>query len=258
MSLTITRQMIAAEILKIRRNRGIMAFAFLLTVGITVLFFGIGAIEHASNPAKNAPVGGLHGFRDGVESLGLFFGMLSAILIGTEAGTCDRSSGVFRDLVVTGRPRLALFAVRLPAAIIVSLAFSAASFALILIGVFVFAGGTPTPDLALVLKGAGWIVLANVAITTLAVGVGSFTGSRAVTLTGVIGWQAIATNILLNIGFLGALRKGLLTPALAQLTPVPDGRAEVTMATGVAVIVLILWVLVPTLIGAWRTETLDA
>ena len=161
MNATITRNMIGAELLRLRRNRGVMAFALFLTVGITILYFGIGAIEHSSNPTSNGPIGGMRGFRDGLRALGLFFGTLAAILIGGEAGTSDRSSGVFRDLVVTGRSRLALFAVRLPAAFIMTLAVTGVAYALALIGVFVFAGGTPTPSLGLILQGAGWLALAE-------------------------------------------------------------------------------------------------
>jgi hypothetical protein len=258
MNLSLTRQMVGAELLKLRRNRGTMAFALFLTVGVVILFFGVGAIEHASDPARNEPAGGMHGFRDGVRALGLFFGMLAAILIGSEAGTSDRASGVFRDLVVTGRSRLALFAVRLPAAVIISLAVSGGAYVLILIGTFAFAGGTGTPSLGLILQGAGWIALANIAIVTFAVGIGSLTGSRAVTLTAVIGWQAIATNILLNISFLGTARDGLLTAGLTQLAPVPDHNQTVTMASGVAVVVILCWLVIPTLVGAWRTQTQDA
>lgn len=258
MNLSLTRHMIGAELLKLRRSRGIMGFALFLTVGVLLLFYGIGAIEHSSNPLSNPVAGGLRGFRDGVRAMGLFFGMLATILIGAEAGTSDLTSGVFRDLVVTGRSRLGLFAVRLPAAIVVSLAFAAAAYALILIGTFAFADGTPTPDISLILQGAGWIVLATIAVSALAVGVGSLTGSRAVTLTAVIGWQAIATNILLNIGFLGRLRDGLLTASLTQLMPVQSDRQTVTMAAGVAVAVVIGWVAIPSALGAWRTTTRDA
>ncbi len=38
-------------------------------------------------------------------------------MIGIDAGAGDLSAGVFRDLVVTGRSRLALFASRVPAAL---------------------------------------------------------------------------------------------------------------------------------------------
>jgi ABC-type transport system involved in multi-copper enzyme maturation permease subunit len=251
--------MIGAEILKLRRNRGVMGFSLFLTVGIVILFLGIGQLEHASDPIKNPPAGGMHGFRDGVRAIGLFFGMLAAILIGSEAGTSDRSSGVFRDLVVTGRSRLALFAVRLPAAVIVSLIIAAAAYGLLLLGTFVFAGGTPTPSLGLILQAAGWLAIADITVVAFAVGVGSLTGSRAATLTAVIGWQAIATNILLNISFLGHARDALLTAALTQIMPVSGGdRQTVTMAAGVAVIVMIGWVVIASAAGAWRTQTVDA
>ena len=155
MTLAVARQMIGAEILKVRRNRSVMAFALLLTAGVVVLMFGYTAIEHASNPAQNAPAGGTLGFTRGVRSLGEFLGMLAAVLIGAEVGTADLGSGVFRDLVTTGRSRLALFAVRLPAAAIVTLCLSAIAYGLVLIGTFVFAGGTATPGLG---PATGWPV----------------------------------------------------------------------------------------------------
>jgi hypothetical protein len=257
MTMTLAREMIAAEILKLRRNRALLAFALLLSVGVTVLVFGFTAIEHASNPHRYAPAGGMDGFNHAVRILGLFFGMLTGILIGTEAGTADISSGVFRDLVGTGRSRLALFLVRLPAAILISLAFTAVAYVLSLAGTFVFADGQPTPDAGLILQAAGWIALANAIVVMLAVGIGSLTGSRALTLTAVIGWQTIATQLLLNVTALGSVRGGLLTASLAQLMPVKSG-VDVTVATGTAIVVLIGWTLVPAAIGAWRSRTQDA
>ena len=40
MSVPIARDMIKAEVLKLRRNRSLMALAFVLTVGVVLLFFG--------------------------------------------------------------------------------------------------------------------------------------------------------------------------------------------------------------------------
>jgi ABC-type transport system involved in multi-copper enzyme maturation permease subunit len=258
MTVTVARQMIGAEILKVRRNRSVMAFALLLTVGVVVLFYGYDAIQHASDPVHNSPAGGLNGFRHGVEAIGVFFGMLAAVLIGAEVGTADVSSGVFRDLVATGRSRLALFAVRLPAAAIVSLCLSAAAFALVLVATFVFAGGTATPGLGLILQSAGWIALANVVVAGVAVGVGSMSGSRALTLTAVIGWQAILTNLLVTVKSLGSVRDALLTPALQQLMPVTGDRLDVVMAAGIAVVVICAWLVIPQALGAWRTQARDA
>jgi ABC-type transport system involved in multi-copper enzyme maturation permease subunit len=258
MTLTIARQMFSAEVLKLRRNRSLIAFALLLSVLTVLLFFGYNAVQHASNPAQYLPAGGTHAFERAVRVLGLFFGALAAILIGTEAGTADLASGVFRDLVATGRSRLALFAVRAPAAIAVTLTCTGIGFGLSLVATFALAGGSPTPSLGLILQAAGWVVLSNVVMVALAVGVGSLTGSRAVTLTAVIGWQTVATQILINVSGLGDGRDALLTPALAQLNPFSSKFSGITMATGVAVVVAACWAIVPSVVGAWKTKTRDA
>lgn len=257
MSRFTARHLVAAELLKLRRQRPLTAFATVLSVGVVIVFVGYLQLRHAGDPARYPPAGGLDGFRHLLRALGLYFGALAAILIGTEAGTADLASGVFRDLVATGRSRLTLFAVRVPAAVALTLAFSAAAYAIGVAGVFLFAGRGPTPSASLVLQGAGWIALANSMLAVLAVGVGSLTGSRGVTLTAVIGWQMVATQLILNVTSLGSVRKLLLSPALAQLAPVgPEGG--VAMATGTAIAVLAGWAILPTLAGAWRTRTRDA
>jgi hypothetical protein len=251
--------MLGAEVLKLRRNRPLMAFAFLLSVVIVAIFFGYNAIQHASDPSAHGPAGGVFAFDHLVRALSLWFGALVAAMIGTEAGTADLSTGVFRDLVATGRSRYQLFAVRTPAAIIVTLAFTGAAFALGTVLSFVFAGGVATPTAGTIIQSAAWIALANTVIVALAVGVGSVTGSRGVTLTGVIGWQTVATQLLLNATSLGSARDVLLTPAVGQLSPVDAGvGADVTMASATAIAVVIAWFAIPTAIGAWRTRVRDA
>jgi hypothetical protein len=257
MTLTITRQMLAAEVLKLRRNRALMGFSFALSVVVVVLFFGYQAFQHATSPSQNGAAGGLHGFSDAVRMLGLYFGALVAILIGTEAGTADTSNGVYRDLVATGRSRLSLFYVRAPAAILVTLAFTGLAFLITLPATFVFAGPLPTPSVSLILRSAAWIVLCNAVLASLAVGVGALTGSRGVTLTGVIGWHTVATQLLLHVSSLGSLRDGLLVASLSRLTPVP-GATVLAMSTGAAIAVVIPWLVIPAALGAWRTATRDA
>ncbi|HLY48803.1 MAG TPA: hypothetical protein VKR21_06355 [Solirubrobacteraceae bacterium] len=257
MTLTIARQMFIAELLKLRRQRAVMAVGTFLSVGVVVIFMGYLQLRHASNPAKYGPAGGLEAFKHLLRALGYFFGVLLATLIGAEAGTTDASSGVFRDLVATGRSRLALFFVRVPAAVALTLALSAVAYGLGVLATFAFAGGRPTPSVSLVLQGAGWIALADVAMSTLAVGIGALTGSRAVTLISLVGLQAIVTPLLVNVGSLGAARDVLLNPALGQLVPYGGGLG-VAMATGVAVAVVVGWTAIPAAIGAWRTNTRDA
>jgi ABC-type transport system involved in multi-copper enzyme maturation permease subunit len=255
--MTVAWQMFSAEVLKLRRNRGLMAMTGLLTIGVTVLFFGYTAIRHAGNPAVYGPGGGVHEFERAVRMLGLYFGALAAILVGTEAGTADLSSGVFRDLVTTGRSRLALFAVRTPAAITVTLAFTMLAFLITIGAAFAFADGLPTPTASLILQSFGWVVLANAVMAGLAVGVGSLTGSRGVTLTGVIGWITIVTQLLFNATSLGSVRDGLLSASLDQVAPLPSGIPFV-VSTGTAVAVIAGWAVIPAAVGAWRTRTRDA
>ncbi len=257
MTPTIARQMFAAEVLKLRRNPGLMAFAFFLSVVSVGLFFGYNAVQHAASPSQHGPAGGVDSFQRAVKFLGLLFGTLTSILIGAEAGTADLSSGVFRDLVATGRSRTALFFARIPAALAVTLGFTAAGFAVALVSAFVFSGSLATPTMTEILQSAGWLVLANAILVTLAVGVGSLTGSRALTLTAVIGWQAVATQLLLNASSLGSARDALLTGALGHLFPYGN-LSGLTMATGVAAAVLAVWLVVPALVGTWRTQTQDA
>lgn len=257
MTLTIARQMFSAEILKLRRQRPLMAFAGLLTVGVVVIFMGYLQIRHASNPLRYGAAGGRDGFDHVLRSVGVFFGALAAILIGTEAGTADLSSGVFRDLVATGRSRVTLFAVRAPAAIAVTLSFSAVAYQLGLLGVFLFAGPNPTPSLGVVLQGAGWIALADAILAALAVAVGSMSASRAVTLTAVIGWQLVATPLIISVTSLGSVRELPISSALGQLVPT-GANAGVAMSTTAAVLVLAGWAVIPAVLGAWRTRVRDA
>jgi ABC-type transport system involved in multi-copper enzyme maturation permease subunit len=252
--------MVGAELLKLRKNRGVMAFSFVLSSVVIAIFFGYNAIQHASNPQANQPAGGMFGFQHAVRFLGLFFGVLVASIVGTEAGTADTSSGVFRDLVATGRSRLALFAVRFPAALLVTYAFVGFAFVLATVLSFIFAGGTPTPDAGLILQSAAWILLCNAAVVAVALGIGSIGGSRAVTLTGVIGWQFVVTQLLTHVSSLGSARDVLLTPAVGHLAPVDvgDAVAGVSMATGLAVFVVCCWLLLPLIGGLWRTDVGDA
>jgi hypothetical protein len=100
-------------------------------------------------------------------------------------------------------------------------------------------------------------VLANAVMAGLAVGVGSLTGSRGLTLTAVIGWVTIVTQLLLNATSLGSVRDGLLTASLSQIAPIPRGIPFI-IGTGVAVAIVVAWAVVPTAVGAWRTRTRDA
>jgi ABC-type transport system involved in multi-copper enzyme maturation permease subunit len=258
----IALRMFGADFLKVRKKRGTMIWALVLAVGPVLIFLAVKAIQHSSNPIKYEAAGGTKGFSDGLRVLALFFGPLAAILIGVEAGTGDASAGVFRDLVVTGRSRLALFASRVPAALALCWTVTLSAFLLLLAGVYVFASGLPTPDGALLLNGLGFMLLATGVVCVVAVGFAALTTSKPASITALIGWQLVASPLITQISSLGSARDGLLSQAIAHFSPVHiggGGRGEVvTMSQGTAVLVLVAWLAVFLALGAWRTSRMDA
>jgi ABC-type transport system involved in multi-copper enzyme maturation permease subunit len=256
----VSREMIGADFLKLRKKRGTLIWAMVLALTPIVIFFVVTAIQHSSNPHKYEPAGGLHAYVDGLRVLALFFGPLAAILIGVEAGTGDASAGVFRDLVVTGRSRLSLFLTRLPAALTLCWAVILTGFVLLVAGSFVFASNLPTPGGALILNGLLFALFATGVLCLVAVGFASLTTSKPASITALIGWQLVASPLLVSISSLGSAREGMLSQALAHFSPVhiDNGGRAVSLSQGTAIVVTLVWLAVFLALGAWRTRTMDA
>jgi ABC-type transport system involved in multi-copper enzyme maturation permease subunit len=257
----IALRMSGADLLKLRRRRWLVLLSLFLTLGVLLIVYAVTIIQHASDPAKHGPAGGAEHFSDGMRVLSLFFGPLAAILIGVEAGTGDSSAGVLRDLVVTGRSRLALFAARIPAALALCWAVILTGFAVLLVGSIVFASNLPTPATSLVLNSLAFTLLSTGVLCVIAVGFASFTTSRPGAIVTLIAWQVVASPLLASITSLGSARKAILSQAIAHFSPVGvEGRhgASVAMSQGMALIVVVAWLAVFIALGAWRTRTMDA
>jgi hypothetical protein len=259
MSTTIARQMIGADILKLRRKRGTMIWALVLAVGSQLVYFGVASLQHSSNPAHNGPAGGIDGLRHGLDLLCFFVGPLAAVLIGTEAGVGDSAAGVFRDLVVTGRSRLALFASRVPAALALTLPLVTLAFAVLCGGTFLFAGSLPTPSASTIVWSYLFALLANGLLCVVATGVAALINSKPATVTTLIGWQLVLAPVLIGIDSLGSVREALLDAPLLHIVPVAgDHRPHVAMSLAAIIATIALWPLIASALGAWRTRTLDA
>jgi hypothetical protein len=204
----IALRMSGADFLKLRRRRWLVLLSLFLTLGILAIIYLVTVIQHGSDPSEHGPAGGSKNFKDGLAVLALFFGPLAAILIGIEAGTGDASAGVFRDLVVTGRSRVALFAARVPAALALCWAVMIAGFALLVAGTFVFADTLPTPSTAEILNGLGFTLLGTGVLCVIAVGFASFTTSRAGAIVTLIAWQIVASPLLASITSFGSAEPG--------------------------------------------------
>ena len=137
-----TWALIATKHLELRKRRGLVITAGLLTAGIVVLVLGLRLLFHLFAPASNGPAGSPDIFSS-LSNLLAEFGFLVAAAVGAAAGTTDLTDGVFRGLVITGRSRLALYLARIPAGLAVILPVIAVAFTLLCL-VTSYAG-TPQP-----------------------------------------------------------------------------------------------------------------
>jgi hypothetical protein len=252
MNATIAAQMFAADFLKLRKKRGTLFWALALAFVPLIIFFVANALQ-SSSPS----------FTDGLNVLARLFGLLAAILVGVEAGTSDVSTGAFRDLVVTGRSRLALFASRVPAALAMCWLVIVGAYVLLVLGTFVFALGEPTPDAALIFKALGYTLLATGVVCVVSVGFASLTTSKPGAIIALIAWQIVASPLIVAISSLGSARDGVLSQAVVHYSPVRfeggrHGGTILTMSGGTALLVVLAWLVVFLALGAWRTLTMDA
>jgi hypothetical protein len=251
-----------AETLKLRKRRGLVVTVTVLTIVPQVIAYGILLILHAANPDHHGPAGGVQNLGNGMSVL-VLLGGVAAIVVGSSTGADDLTSGVFRELVVTGRSRVALFLARIPGGLMFFLPFAAVAFALSAVVSGLANGYLAAPSTSLAIQSGIW-VLANLSFYfVIGLGLASLTGSRAYTIGILIAWRTIVSHIITAIGALGVGREAVPEVGLVRLAPIAvrdqvnDGP-HIGSSVGAAIVVPLLWLAVAIAIGAWRTATRDA
>jgi ABC-type transport system involved in multi-copper enzyme maturation permease subunit len=278
-------RLVMAETLKLRKSRGLVIATILMTLGIGVLVILIPELYRVAHPSA-----GFAGGQRGLQRIGIavgFIGSIAAMLVGTAAGTGDLSTGIFRDMVATGKSRAALFGSRVPGALVywlplitfsylvaalLDLAFSSHS----AIGPPARSLGSPAgavsffngtvPPMHQFVDWYLWILLYTGFVLLVSIGLSSWIGSRAITLGVLIPFQLFVAPILSNISQLGAVREILYPQSIGYLAPRAGPGAGaghsfgvlVTSSLGIAWLVLVVWVILAIGAGLWRTLTRDA
>jgi ABC-type transport system involved in multi-copper enzyme maturation permease subunit len=248
-SAIVARQMVGAELLKLRRNRDLLIYSLLLTSGVVTLALLWIAVQEKP--------GGVPHFENTMRLLGSYFGPITAVLVGTEAGAGDRASGVLRDLVITGRSRPALFLVRLPGALALFLPLLALAFAICVVVAVGDPGAPPAPDLSLIVRYGFWLALAGGVCSVISVGFAALIGSRSTATTMLIAWFAVASPLLASVAQLGATRQLLPLVAIEHFKPGMPGEGSVPTASATAVAVLSMWCVGACAAGLWGTCAQD-
>ncbi|HEY5197476.1 MAG TPA: hypothetical protein VIJ51_10670 [Solirubrobacteraceae bacterium] len=245
-------RLIRADALKLHRRYGMLAMSLLLTVGMAVLVFAVEIIQHADNPLKHDPAGGLHSYQGAISFLTVMVFIVAAI-VGSTAGAQDIETGVFRDLAATGRSRIALFGSRIPGAMAIVLPIAALVAALTGIVGVTLAGSLAAPSAGAIAGGTAALLASGALGCFVAVGLAALIGSRGPVIAIVLGFELAISPLLSSIGFLGDIRQALPANALDRIAN--QAHRGVAVALGTAIVVLIAWAAAAFAAGAWRTRT---
>lgn len=245
-------RLLSAEFLKLRKRRGLVLSTFALIIGPVLVGYAITVALHAANPEKYGPAGGSENFNNSIDVVSLL-GLVAAIIVGVTAGAGDLSAGIFRDLVVTGRSRLALFCVRIPGGLGLLLPIATVSFGFAVAAAYAFAGGDPTPSAGLIARQGAFLFLYLGFAFVTAVGVSSLMSSRGLSIGLLLGWHLAVAQLLYSTGRLNSF---LPNSALDRLQPALESGPDISVAT--AAVILLVWTAATLAAGAWRTMNREA
>ena len=255
-------RLVGADFLKLRRNRSLAAVTAVLTVGAVAITVAIMELLHVANPAKHGPAGGIANLGH-VAWVIAALGTAAAAIVGSRVGAGDKDAGVYRDLVVTGRSRIALYLSRIPAGAMFLLPFVAGAYALEAVSAVVFAGPNPVPDTRLLVLTGLWTLLEVAFFYILSVAIAALLGSRSYAIGVVLAFRLAITPIVASISALGIVRELMPGVAMQALTPSALGDAArqgpaIAMSTGAVAAVLLVWAVAAVAVAGWRDVTRDA
>ena len=251
----------SAELLKLRKRRGLTVTVALATIGPAIPTASA-AILHATNPTHYGAAGGIENLGHAMLLLNLL-GAIAATVVGASAGADDQKAGIFRELVMTGRSRLTLFAARIPGGLAFLLPFVACGFAIIAAASATAHGSAAAPSLGLLVESGAWTLLGTSLYFLLGLALGSLTGSRAYSIGCLLAWRLILSRILTSITSLGASREVIPDVHVQALAPHAVARylqeatpVRTSLATSISV--LVLWALVALGLSALKSLRSDA
>jgi hypothetical protein len=257
-----TPRLISADLLKLRKRRGLAVVVALLTVGAVAIANTVIELLHLADPTKHGPAGGvtmLGHMAWTISSLGA----AAAAIVGSTAGSGDLDARVYRELAVTGRSRFALYASRIPAGLLYLLPFVAAAYALEAGVSVAFTDWHPAPSTYLLVVTGLWTLLTTTFYYLLALGVACLVGSRSYTIGIVLAWRLALTPLLASIAALGVVRE--LVPGVALDNLLPTALADaarpgprIGMSVAAIAVVLLVWAAAALVAGALRDTTRDA
>jgi hypothetical protein len=236
-------RLIRAEILKLRRRNGMLW----LCGGALLATVAAYSIANVVDP----PTGGLDRFQSAVGILAMLGGVIG-VIVGATAGGADIETGVYRDLVATGTPRLRLLAARIPGSWAIVLPMLLAAIGFEAVWCIALAGDEPAPGAGDLLAGVACVLTAGAFTSAACVGLAALTGSRGPVIGIALAFQLGISPLLGQIEAIGSFRRLIPEVAIARIAEA-DVLAGFTLAAAIGV--LVLWTAVLLGAGARRALT---
>jgi hypothetical protein len=233
-------RLIRADVLKLQRRRGMMAVVAALVLGAVAIYYGVGVIIDADDAGH---------FDSAIGVLALLASVAGAI-IGATAGGADIESGVFRDLVATGRSRSALFFARVPAAWALSLGILAVAIAASAVLSSAIADSPTASDIA---RGAATVLTAGALSAAVCVGLAALTGRSGPVMGIALAFQLGVAPLLAQLDVLGDARLAIPAVAIARFDGAEGLVAQLSLAGAIGIV--LAWAAAALSAGLWRTHT---
>ena len=249
-----TLTLIRVDLLKLWRRRGLMAIALLIAVGAVGVFFAVNAVRHGTNPLHIGPAGGIKNFENATDFLGTL-AVVVAAMIGVTAGAGDAELGVSRDLVATGRSRVALFASRAVAAVVITVALLAAALVVVTVCSVALAGSAHVPSVSEVVQRDAAVLAFGASAALVCAGIATFARSRGPVMASVIAFGVLISQLLVHISFLGSLRAVLPLAAFQRMAG--DAITRLHFSLPVAIAVLAAWAAAAVAAGGWWAQRVE-
>jgi hypothetical protein len=244
-------RLIEADVLKLRRRRGMVAVVAFFVFAAVAIYYGVGLVLHATDGDRPA-MGGVESFDSAMGVLALLASVAGAI-VGATAGGADIESGVFRDLVATGRSRTALFFARVPAAWVLTLGMLGIAIAGSAVLSLTLPGDAPDPTAGDIVRGATTVLVAGALTAAVCVGLAALTGSRGPVMGIALAFQLGVAPLLAQLDVLGDARLAIPAVAIARF----DGAEGLvaTLSVAGAIGIVLAWAAAGLGAGLWRTRT---
>jgi ABC-type transport system involved in multi-copper enzyme maturation permease subunit len=249
--------LIASDILKLARRRGLIISSLVLLMGSVVAILVVRAILHSSDPFETESVGAEFGYRMCLIAL-ITLGGLVTTAIGATAGAQDHTAGVFRDLVATGVSRTRLFVARIPAALAVIAVLVVPAFVVALAVGLLFANGQPEPTGSQIRGDAQYLALLLGTLAVLACALSATIGSRGWVIGALIAFEWVVQPLLSSFSVFGNARHWLLGPAVDHAARSDLSRYDLEMSNDQAAITIVLWMAAVVSVAIWRTVAREA